>query len=84
MSGKGRTDYYNDLRIKLIMKIQIQITPIRHMKKAQYLIFDESSMIPGLLLSRLLECYPSNTKIVFVGDNAQLAPFGGWVNHLTF
>lgn len=79
MSGKGRTDYYNDLEDKLDNEDpDTDYADTSYEKKAQYLIFDESSMIPGLLLSRLLECYPTNTKIVFVGDNAQLAPFGGW------
>lgn len=44
----------------------------------EYLILDESGMITGYLLGRVLKIYKSITHIVLVGDVNQLDPFGKW------
>lgn len=40
----------------------------------QYLIIDEVSMIPKEILAKLLLAVPTNVKILFAGDDAQLPP----------
>lgn len=44
----------------------------------EYLILDESGMITGDLLGKVLKIYKSITHIVLVGDVNQLDPFGKW------
>ena len=43
-----------------------------------YLILDESSMIAGKLLIKVLKVYKSIKHIILVGDYNQLDPFSGW------
>ena len=45
-------------------------------KKAKYIIIDESSMVSDKLLAEILQFAPKGAKIIFMGDKAQLPPVG--------
>ncbi len=70
------------LRLKLKRKGDLEIceqtdqTP-QSLEKLGLVLIDESSMIDKKLLEILLQCaYPNGTRLVFVGDPAQLPPVG--------
>ncbi len=44
---------------------------------AEVVVVDEVSMVDTQLMQALLEALPSNTRLVLVGDSAQLPPIGG-------
>lgn len=46
----------------------------RNTLDCEYLIVDEISMIPKEILAKLLLAIPTNVKILFAGDDAQLPP----------
>ena len=46
--------------------------------RPEYLIIDEASMVTGKLLATLFQQGKFMTKLILVGDSAQLPPFGGW------
>lgn len=46
----------------------------RNTLDCEYLIIDEISMIPKEILAKLLLAVPTNVKILFAGDDAQLPP----------
>jgi hypothetical protein len=45
-------------------------------KKAKYIIIDESSMVSDKLLAEIMQFAPKDAKIIFMGDRAQLPPVG--------
>ena len=78
LTGHARTNYYDDLEDGGDENPETDYVTQTFTETPAYIIIDEASMVTGDLLLQFLQCYPMGTKLVLVGDNAQLAPFGGW------
>ena len=70
------------LRLKIKRKQDLEICEETDQTKTSLeqlglVLIDESSMIDTSLLNSILQCaYPYKTRLVFVGDSAQLPPIG--------